>query len=105
MTLWIVEYVAGEPGCPLVLKGKLNRPWDWDAFDPEPAESVIESDYVLVTTNRRLDVDYWGVNRLGSEEVRADLPGLRAPARGGARASTAVRRDTDDEAVQLPALG
>ncbi len=66
--LWIVEYVAGEPGCPLVLRGKLNRPWDWDAFDPEPAESAIESDYELVTTNRRLDVDYWGVNRLASEE-------------------------------------
>ena len=37
MTLWIVEYVAGEPGCPLILKGTLDRPWDWDPFDPDPA--------------------------------------------------------------------
>ncbi|WP_114721247.1 hypothetical protein [Rhodococcus sp. AG1013] len=68
MVLWIVEYVAGEPGCPPILKGKLNRPWYWDAFDPEPAESPTESDYELVTTNRRIDVDYWGVNWLASEE-------------------------------------
>lgn len=68
MTLWIVEYVAGEPGCPLILKGTLDRPWDWDPFDPDPAESPIESEYELVTTNRRIDVDYWGVNWLASDD-------------------------------------
>jgi len=67
VTLWIVDYVAGDRGCPLVLKGQLNRPWVWDQFDPEPPTGGFPPDYVLTTTNRVIDFDYWALNWLASD--------------------------------------
>nr|EMP15289.2 hypothetical protein ISGA_1306 [Gordonia sp. NB41Y] len=67
LTLWIVDYVAGARGCPVVLKGELDRRWEWDAFAPTPPMGEIPSEYVLTTRHPVIDLDYWGINWLASE--------------------------------------
>lgn len=65
MSLWMVEYVAGARGCPVVLKGELNQPWAWDAFDPRAPESVPDG-YVYSSRHPVVDFDHWGAYGMAS---------------------------------------
>lgn len=67
MTLYMVRYVPDNAGCPIVLKGKLNKPWAWNAFDPDLSKGESETGYVYEAKHKDLNFDYWDVNWMASE--------------------------------------
>lgn len=71
MSLYFVKYVPDGAGCPVVLKGHLNKAWEWNAFDPDLSHGTSGSGYVYQARHARLDFDYWDVNWLASERFVA----------------------------------
>ena len=58
MELFVVEYEPGGRGCPPVLRGRLNHPWEWDEHDPDPSKFEITHNYVYESKHAVVDFDY-----------------------------------------------
>lgn len=71
MALYMVHYAPDDAGCPVVLKGKLNKPWAWNAFDPDLSNGDSEVGYVYEAKHKFLNFDYWDVNWMASEQFVA----------------------------------
>ncbi|MEN5206827.1 DUF1629 domain-containing protein [Stenotrophomonas terrae] len=67
MSLYILNYVSGAPGCPIVLKGRLNKGWSWNAFNPHTSAVDPGTGYVYQAKHDFLDFDYWGTCGMASE--------------------------------------
>lgn len=68
MAIYIINYDPGMIGCPIVLKGDLNKPWSWDEHDPNPEAFNISGGYVYKSKEKVLDFDYWDINWMASED-------------------------------------
>lgn len=68
MKYYVINYKSGEPGCPSILKGAINRDWSWDHLDPDPDQFEIENDYIFKAKTRFVDFDYWSERVMGSEQ-------------------------------------
>lgn len=66
--LYMVRYIPDNVGCPVVLKGKLNKPWAWNAFDPDLSNAEFEVGYVYEAKHKFLNFDYWDLNWMASEQ-------------------------------------
>lgn len=66
MNLYIVAYVPGERGCPLLLKGDLNMDHHWDVFDPDIDKFDVPEGYVYKSKDKVLSFDYWDINWMAS---------------------------------------
>lgn len=51
-----------------MLKGRLNHPWEWDEFDPDPSRFEITHDYVYESKHPVVDFDFWNQQGLASRE-------------------------------------
>ena len=67
MTLYIVEYEPGAPGCPVHLNGTGSLDWTWNAFDPELSAATPAADYVFQAKHPLVDFDYWDMRWMASE--------------------------------------
>jgi hypothetical protein len=60
---YLIEYQAGELGCPVFLAGDENADWEWDIYDPYPWKYTITKSYEFRSTDddlRELELDYAG---------------------------------------------
>jgi len=67
MNYYVIRYESGAPGCPLVLKGQINKDWTWDHLDPAPDQFEVADDYVYRAKLRLIDFDFWSSRVMGSE--------------------------------------
>lgn len=66
MSLYVIDYGPEQRGCPLVLRGDINRDWEWDTYDPDPDRAVITHDYVYRAKHPLIDFDFWNEKSIAS---------------------------------------
>lgn len=61
---YVLEYAAGESGCPHHLSGELNHEsWEWSLFEPQPDAVEVNKEYVFTISDeglKKITFDLYG---------------------------------------------
>lgn len=81
MQLFVVDYLAGTRGCPMIMKGERSRDWQWEAYDPKPELLSIDGEYEYQWKSPLIDFDYWSSSMIASAAFADTCDTFRARTR------------------------
>lgn len=71
MNYFVIEYLAGERGCPPILKGKISSDWQWDQLDPDPGKFTVTNSYEYHWKAPLVNFDFWSRTLIASGDFVA----------------------------------